>query len=209
MLISSYIILAIASLFAALLPYRQSKSLTEQSSVVASLLALCSLFIFFSSVLPLFIGQSSADNTFVLMLENLHRYLALPLLSSVILALSLGKHFKKGTWGRWSLVLLASFELCRRAEIGDIYSSSLAVVNGLIIAFSILYNKHNANSNSLFIKLAAVLCYLSALWLFSNDAFIIMLESSITNATLYNLTLAPSLILISFIAGKRLTTKDE
>jgi hypothetical protein len=209
MLFLSYIVLAIASLFAALLPYRQPKSLTEQSSVIASLLVLCCLFIFLSTVLPLFIGQTSNDNTLVLMLENLHRYLALPLLTSVVLAISLDKHFKKGTWGRWSLVLLASFELCRRAEVGDMYSFSLALICGLLITFSVIYCKRDVISDNLVIKLAAVICYLSALWLFSNDALIVTFENTLVSSIYYNLTLAVSLVLICFIAGKRLTTVHE
>lgn len=209
MLIFSAIVLAIASLFAALLPYRQPKSLTEQSSVIASLLVLCCLFIFLSTVLPLFIGQTSDDNTLVLMLENLHRYLALPLLTSVILATSLDKHFKKGTWGRWSLVLLASFELCRRAEVGDIYSLSLTLISGSLITFSLIYCKRDVISSDILMKLAAIVCYLSALWLFSNDALIATFENTPTSSISYNLTLAASLVLIFFITGKRLTTVNE
>lgn len=203
----SQIVLGVGSLFAALLLYRQSQPLTAQSKVIASLLAICCFFISASALLSLLIvDNSEATDTFTLMLRNLHFFLAIPLFSSILLASCVNKQFSKATWGRWSLVLIAIFELCRRAEIGQlysdlvIYSSCLAVTYSLLSA-TFLGDKQKLSADLLY-KSIAIISYTSSLLLFSDKSIV----GKTSDATLYNITLTLGLVFIYLLSAKKLTT---
>lgn len=201
MLLTSQIVLAVASLFAALLLYRQPKQLTDQSKKVAHIVTICTLLIFISSVVPIFVTETGTDSrTFLLMLVNLQLYLALPLMSSVIFFSCLNRHFSKAAWGRWSLVLLASFELCRRAQFGEYYSVAIAIGCSLLIAAGFIYQR--SRFVPLWIQLLAISSYVIALVVFSTALSLFQFS----NDSYYNMMLGCSVCLICYCFGKNLST---
>ena len=202
MLTLTSLVLVICSLLSSLLLYRQPARLSDQSKNIAGIISLCSAFIAAAALLPLFFDATSADSTvFLLMLENLLQYLALPLLCSAYLSISLGKHFSRTTWGRWSLVLLAIFELCRRAEVGDYYSATIAIATSLLFTVSLFYQLTDFSLSSLLCRLVAALSYAAAALLFAANYS--LLEHA--NASYFNLSLSLSLILLSHVLAKKLT----
>jgi len=200
------LILLICSLVSPLLLYRQSAKLSEQSKNIAGIICLCSAFIAGAALLPLFFDDTGTDSqVFLLMLENLLQYLALPMLCSAYLSISLGKSFSRATWGRWSLVLLAIFELCRRAEVGAYYSATIAIGTSLLFTLSLFYQLTDYSLTSLLSRFVAALSYAAAALLFADNYSVLQTA----DANYYNLSLSLSLILFSLILAKKLTlTKD-
>jgi hypothetical protein len=202
----SYVVLSLASLFAAILLYRQPYKLTQQSKINASLIGLSCMFICSSAVLPLFINpEGEQSSTLLLMLENLHQFLALPLLCSVLLSIKLDRAFTKGTWGRWCLALIASFELCRRAEIGDYYSHGTAIICLAIVAFGLLYKPVDTTAKTYLIRILALICFGSANLMFNNNALIDLYSNTVG----YNLSLSIALILICLVVNRWLETEPR
>ena len=81
-------------------------------------------------------GSSDQDQqTLLRMLNNLGYYAAVPLIASAMVADAIGQNWSKPAWGRWLLVLLALFELTRRAQYGLEYSQIMAV----LVAASMLF----------------------------------------------------------------------
>ena len=201
MLLISQIVLALASLFAALLLYRQPNKLTAQSKTLAHLVTICVLLIFISSFVPIFVTEDGEDSrTFLLILTNLQLYLALPLMSSLVFCHCLNKHFSKGTWGRGSLVLLASFELCRRAEVGDYYSAGIAISCSLLIAGGFMYQRSRLVLP--LVQLVTIASYSMALIIFSTE----LSPFKVSNDNYYNILLGLAICLICYCFGKNLST---
>ena len=201
MLIFSQIMLAAASIFAALLLYRQPQPLTVHSKTVASIIATCCMFILLSALLPLVITGNSEEKLVLLRIfSNLQYYLALPLMSSVILLTCLGKNYSKGAWGRWSLVLLASFELCRRALVGEQYSMAIAIAIILSVAIGLLY--HRSTLSAIALPIAAIVSFTTSILLFSPELSII----DLSDQARYNFSLAVSLCLVCLCFGQKLKT---
>ncbi len=167
MVIFSSVLLIACSLFAAILPYRQPQKLSDQARPLASLSALSCLFVALSAIISLFVSSNlNEDQAVAIIFNNLANYLALPLLCAIVLSTFFKRFFTKATWGRISLVMLATFELCRRAEIGDIYSYSLAIGTSIAIAVC-LFVWQKGSSKLLLINLATAISYSLAAVIFS------------------------------------------
>ena len=202
----SNIVLAVASLFAAILLYRQSNKLTAQSKIDASLITLCCVFICSSAMFPLFVKvNGEQSSTFLLMLDNLHQFLALPLLCSIVLSIKLSKGFTKGTWGRWSLALIASFELCRRAQVGDYYADSITLICLVILSFCVFYKLHQATPVTVLIHTLALASFGSASLVFNSNPLI----DDFSNAIAYNFSLSLALILLCWVINPWLDTEES
>ena len=122
----------------ALLPYRQSSSLSENHKTLAFLLFLSSCFIAAGSLAEWGIESSTTDaETAKRLFSNLKHYIAIPLISSLILATSWHRFWSTAMWGRWVLALFALFELMRRTDLGGHYALALggAVTVALLVAF--------------------------------------------------------------------------
>ncbi|MCJ8297349.1 MAG: hypothetical protein MJK13_00225 [Pseudomonadales bacterium] len=201
MLTLTSLVLVICSLFSALLLYRQPSRLSDQSKNIAGIISVCCTFIAAAALLPLFFDPNSEDSeVFLLMLENLLQYLALPLLCSAYLSISLAKSFSRGTWGRWSLVLLAIFELCRRAEVGDYYSATIAIGTSLLFAVSLFYRITDYSLSSLLTRFIATISYAASALLFAKNYS--LLETP--DVSYFNLCLGLALILFSLVLSKKL-----
>jgi len=206
MLFFSYLVLALASIMAALLVYRQSAPLTEKSKVAASIVAICSLLITLSAITPLVVNGRSDDSEMLrLMFSNLQLYLALPLICTIILFRGIGKDYSKAAWGRWSLVLLALFELCRRAEVGDYYSVSIAVLGSFCIAAGLIYKQTKLTA----LPVIASISFAGSALMFSPHIQINSSLDHLRELSTYNIVLALSLCLVSFCFSKRLDTHSK
>ncbi|MEH6443439.1 MAG: hypothetical protein V7784_06045 [Oceanospirillaceae bacterium] len=214
MAIFSSLILAVASLLAALLLFRQPVKLSDSSKVLASVIGLCAVFICIASISPLIVSANSHDGkTFALMIENLRQYLALPLFGSAFLSLTINRTFSRASWGRWSLALLATFELCRRTQAGEYYGISLGILTSLIIGFCIFYQ---ADKNIKLVKqllnVSAVSCFVLAMLIFNNEALFSLnivptsIIEPLTNISLswYNFFLAYSLLVLCSLFSEKL-----
>lgn len=189
----SSILLIICSLFAAVLPYRQPQKLSDNAKPLASLSALCALFIALSAIISLvFSGDSDDTQAVILIFDNLATYLAIPLLSFLIISAYCKRYFSKGTWGRVSLALLALFEICRRAEVGEIYSVVVASLSFISIAICLLLWLKQ-NRQLWLINLGTITCFGLANIVFSQTA-----ETQYQNINAFNLLLAIALIGITF-----------
>jgi len=206
MLSFSYFMLALASIIAALLPYRQSAPLAEKSKRVASIVSACCLLIFLSAIVPLIVNGNSEDSQILRQIfDNLQLYLALPLISTIIMSYGIGKDYSKAAWGRWSLVLLAMFELCRRADIGDYYSISIAVLSSVCIAIGLIYKVSIVNK----VPVIALLSFALATIMLSPNLSLNIATDSLREACLYNFSLSAALCLVCLCFGKRLSTIDS
>ncbi len=200
----SSFILIVCSLFAALLPYRQPQKLPDQARPLASLSALSCLFITLSAAVSLFMPSHLGDTqAVVLIFDNLANYLALPLLSCLVVSACLKRYITKATWGRVSLVLLAIFEVCRRAEIGDIYSSFIAIMTSAAIGYCLLIWL-KGSSKMLLVNIATLLCYALAAVVFSKTT-----GSEFQNPALYNGFLGFSLIGIAYNLANTISKIDS
>ncbi|SFG93734.1 hypothetical protein [Neptunomonas qingdaonensis] len=118
--------------------FRQPKTLTDNNKTVVLLLLLSVVFIIAAAAGQLLINAQNPDSqTLQRLLSNMKDYLALPLISSLLLATSFNKFWSRVGWGRWVLVLIALFELARRAEVGEQYAIILAGFSSaaLLLAF--------------------------------------------------------------------------
>ncbi|MFT5706338.1 MAG: hypothetical protein ACI9ES_000617 [Oceanospirillaceae bacterium] len=214
MAIFSSLILAVASLLAALLLFRQPVKLSHSSKVLASVVSLCAVFICIASISPLLVNTNSNDGkTFALMIENLRQYLAVPLFGSAFLSLTINRNFSRASWGRWSLALLATFELCRRTQAGEYYGISLGVLTSLIIGFCIFYQADkNIKPAQWLLNVSAVSCFVLAMLIFNKEALISL---NIMPATIiqpltdisfswYNFFLAYSLLVLCSLFSEKL-----
>ncbi len=132
------IALILSCVFYAAQLFRQPKTLTDNNKTVVLLLLLCVVFIITAAAGQLFINEQRPDSqTLQRLFSNIKDYLAIPLMASLLLATSLNKFWSRAGWGRWALVLIALFELGRRAEIGEQYAMILAGFSSaaLLLAF--------------------------------------------------------------------------
>ena len=167
MVIFSSLLLIICSLFAAILPYRQPQKLSDQARPLASLSALSCLFIALSAIISLLTSSNAkGDQAVGIIFDNLANYLALPLLCALVLSAFFTRFMTKATWGRVSLVMLATFELCRRAEVGDIYSYLLAISMSIAITACLLVWQ-KGSSKLLLVNLTTAISYSLAVVMFS------------------------------------------
>lgn len=82
-------------------------------------------------------GSADQDQqTLLRILNNLGYYAAVPLIASAMVADAIGQNWSKPAWGRWLLVLLALFELTRRAQYGLEYTQIMAVLVAASMLFS-------------------------------------------------------------------------
>jgi hypothetical protein len=193
MAVISSIVLITCCFFAAILPYRQPQKLPDQARPLASLSALSCLFIALSAVISLFVSNSgNVSQAVVIIFDNLASYLALPLLSSLIVSACSKRYLTKATWGRVSLVMLATFEVCRRAEIGDIYSNMIAISSSLVIAACLLIWQ-KGNAKLLFANIVTLISYSLATVVLSK-----MLATQYQNIVLYQCFLGLALVGITY-----------
>ncbi len=125
--------------------FRQPETLTDNNKSVVVLLLLCVVLIMASAAGQILISEHSQNSqTLQRLLSNMKDYLAIPLIASLLLATSFNKFWSRAGWGRWVLVLIAMFELARRAEVGDHYAMILAGFTSvaLLLAF-IRYSQAN------------------------------------------------------------------
>jgi hypothetical protein len=118
--------------------FRQPKTLTDNNRTLVLLLLLCVVLIMASAAGHLLISEQSQNSqTLQRLLSNMKDYLAIPLIASLLLATSFNKFWSRAGWGRWVLVLIAMFELARRAEFGEQYAMVLAGFTSvaLLLAF--------------------------------------------------------------------------
>jgi hypothetical protein len=197
----SFLLLLVSCVVAALVLFRQPHKLCDASKVYTRIIFVCCMFIFANTLLALIINAGwQQTSVLVTMFENLQIYLAVPLLCSLFVCISMNKHFSQAAWGRWSLVLLASFEICRRAEVIDIYTDFLNIVASLAILLSVLYKGPIKPDINMLVKLAAGTSFASAMLLLSPNS----LTPELSNSALFNVTLAVSLCSLCYIFGKHL-----
>lgn len=201
MITTSYILLLVSCVVAALLLFRQPHKLCDASKVYTRIIFVCCMFIFANTLLALIVNTGwQQTSVLVTMFDNLQTYLAVPLLCSLFVCISMNKHFSQAAWGRWSLVMLASFEICRRAEVIDIYTDSLNIAASLAIVFSVLYKGPTKPNISMLVTLIASSSFASAMLLLSSNS----LMSELSHRALFNVALAASLCLLCYIFGKHL-----
>ncbi len=129
----------------ALLPYRQTSSLSERHKTLAFLLLLSACFIAAGSIAEWgLVAQTTDAETAKRLFSNLKHFIAIPLIGSVLLAASFNRFWTTAIWGRWVLALFALFELMRRTDLGQNYALWLgaAVMSALLISFA-RNNAHN------------------------------------------------------------------
>ncbi|WP_293269003.1 hypothetical protein [Neptunomonas sp.] len=118
--------------------FRQPKTLTDNNRTLVLLLLLCVVLIMASAAGHLLISEQSQNSqTLQRLLSNMKDYLAIPLITSLLLATSFNKFWSRAGWGRWVLALIALFELARRAGVGEQYAMLLAGLSSaaLLLAF--------------------------------------------------------------------------
>ena len=119
--------------------FRQPETLTDNNKTLVLLLLICVVFILSAAAGQLLINEQNPDSqTLQRLLSNMKDYLAIPLIASLLLATSFNKFWSRAAWGRWVLVLIALFELGRRAEVGEQYAVILAGFTSaaLLLAFA-------------------------------------------------------------------------
>ena len=120
----SLLVLLCSALLLAGRSYRLGETLQHTAAMVISLAA---AFIASAAAVNVLITESNQDtDTLKRLLNNLAFYAAIPLISSALLDIAWKCDWSKAAWGRWLLVLFALFELCRRSEIGVLYSQIMA-----------------------------------------------------------------------------------
>ncbi|MGB1239665.1 MAG: hypothetical protein ACPG4U_15725 [Pseudomonadales bacterium] len=198
----SLLVLLLAALYSAALPYRQRAKLREDVSATASMIALSGIFIALSSATEFYLWLTGqVPETLGTMLFNLQHYLAIPLWCSAIACLCWPKFFSKGSWGRWSLALLAAFELCRRAQVSDHFALTLAALCCAIVITAMLVVRQQI---TIFSILGSLLLA-AALLLFATNVDL----AGLANALYYNIALAFALVFISFQASLKLPLEEK
>ena len=128
------LILLAAALASTLLMYRQPADMAEEQRLRLSTSRLALVFIAAAALGRLTLNAASQDTeTLRRMLDNLALYAALPLLATAVLGQALNWHWSRAGWGRWLLGLFALFELCRRMELGELYTLCLGAAIGLAL----------------------------------------------------------------------------
>lgn len=125
--------------------FRQPETLTDNNKTLVLLMLISVVFILSSAAGQLLINAQNPDSqTLQRLLSNMKDYLAIPLIASLLLATSFNKFWSRAGWGRWVLVLIALFELARRAEFGEQYAIVLAGFTSvaLLLAF-VRYSQAN------------------------------------------------------------------
>ena len=200
MLTLSQLLLALACLLGVLLLYRQPHKLNEASKIYTRLIFVCCMFLFASTLVKLLVTGTEQTLVLLTIVDNLQSYLAIPLLCSLFVCIRLKKHFSLAAWGRWSLVLIASFEICRRAEIAQSYNDALILSACLFIAGSVLYKSDTNLAINFAIKLLAVGSFISAMLIFSTNNLLTLYA----NSALFNITLGIAVGSLCYIFGKQL-----
>lgn len=187
-LISSHLFLFVCALFLAGRSYKTGEENDHTASMVISLSA---AFIACAAVGNLLLQQTDQDiQTLQRILDNLAYYAAIPLIASALLDNAWKFEWSKAAWGRWLLVLFALFELCRRSDIGALYSQVMAALSVAVMLISVL----RSDVSSLRIAgCAAAASLASALFIYGPYSLI---ADSIDPAT-YSVTLGVSLGLLS------------
>lgn len=138
---SAFFIVSHIGLFVcALLLAGRSYQIAEQKNLTAFMvISLSAAFIAASAAGNLLLIESNQDiATLKRLLDNLAFYAAIPLIASALLDFSRNYDWSRAAWGRWLLALFALFELCRRADIGILYSQIMSVVSVSVILLSAL-----------------------------------------------------------------------
>lgn len=201
MITISFLLLLVGCVVAALVLFRQPHKLCDASKVYTRIIFVCCMFIFANTLLALIVNAGwQQTSVLVTMFENLQIYLAVPLLSSLFICISMNKHFSQAAWGRWSLVLLAGFEICRRAQVIDIYSDSLIIAASLAIVLSVFYKGKIEPNVGLLPKLIASISFVAAMLILSPDSLIPRYSDDAS----FNITLALALSSLCYIFGKHL-----
>lgn len=198
----SFVLLGMSSIIAALLMFRQPRKLTSSAKEVTSIVVISYLFITLAAFISPWLDPLDKQNRVLLqMLNNLHYFLAIPLLCSCFASIRFKKNWSKAAWGRWSLVLLALFELFRRAELGSSYGQMIAIAFPLTIAICLLYQ---LQSQKIVLYIATIICSVAALSIFSEYS-----PTSLKNAVYSNIFLSITLILCSLSFSQQLTLEKE
>lgn len=130
-------LLLAAALASALLTFRQTGEISEEQRLRLSTGRLALAFIAAAALgrLTLTAGGQDAE-TLKRILDNLALYAALPLLATAVLSQAMHWNWSRAGWGRWLLGLFALFELCRRMELGELYTLVMGAAIGLALLLS-------------------------------------------------------------------------
>lgn len=134
-------ILLICALFITERSYR----LGGEHNTSATVISLSGAFIAASAAASMLLtGTGDQDQqTLLRILNNLAYYAAIPLIGSALFAMAHGYNWQKPAWGRWLLVLLALFELTRRAEAGTEYTQLMAVATSAAMLYAAIRFRDN------------------------------------------------------------------
>ena len=122
------ILLLLAAIASTLYLFRGTQdNLDSSSEIKVTRLSLLSMIIALIGSFTL-TSDSMDSSTLLRMLNNLALYAGAPMMASALLARALQRSFTMQTWGRYLLVLIALFELCRRMDAGADYAMVLAIV---------------------------------------------------------------------------------
>lgn len=190
----SLLILLCCALLLAGRSYRLGETLQHTAAMVISLAA---AFIACAAAVNLLITDSNQDtDTLKRILNNLAFYAAIPLISSALLDIGWKCDWSKAAWGRWLLVLFALFELCRRSEIGVLYSQVMA---GLCVMTLLICMIRFAGVTSRLAILGSALFLGAGALIFSP----VSLMSEHSSHLLYNLCLSAYLLLLIPVINQR------
>lgn len=193
-LIIGNIVLLICALYLAGRSYRVGSEQYTSGFTIS----LSAAFLAASAVASILLtGSSDQDQqTMLRMLNNLGYYAAIPLIASAMVADAIGQNWSKPAWGRWLLVLLALFELTRRAQYGLEYSQIMAVLVAASMLFAAIRFSNGLARLGSFFAAAAIA---AAALLFSP----VTLMPEYQNALLYPLALGLMLLASSQVLPKQ------
>lgn len=185
----SPLILSLSAATSGVVLYKHADKTSEAQRNHLQVICLAMVFIALSPLAQLLLGGTVDSDTLQRLLVNLATYAGLPLIASALIALATEQEWSRAAWGRWLLVLFASFELCRRSGVGDQYSQGLMVVTALtwLIAAILLIRKQHS-------VLVLFSAFLAGISLVITSPFSLTGQSS---AITEQLCLAASLLLLS------------
>lgn len=132
-------LLLAAALASVLLTFRQTGEVSEEQRLRLSTARLALTFIAAAALGRLTLSAGDQDvETLRRMLDNLALYAAQPLLATAVLGQAMHWHWSRAGWGRWLLGLFALFELCRRMELGELYTLVMGAAIGLALILAAL-----------------------------------------------------------------------
>jgi len=132
-------LLLAAALVSTLLMFRQKQGISEAQRLLLNTSSLALAFIAAAALGRLTLNAGSQDvDTLRRMLDNLALYAALPLLATAVLGQAMHWYWSRAGWGRWLLGLFALFELCRRMELGELYTLVMGAAIGLVLVLAAL-----------------------------------------------------------------------